>query len=85
MQRYVEPKHYEYLKNIAHNVYKQYKKDTTTKQGRRMNLYTSKNDRINITYDKYNIGLGVSLFTCEDFWMLDFMLLFWHIYLTNDK
>ena len=50
-----------------------------------MNLYTSKSDRINITYERYNIGLGVSLFTCEDFWMLDFMLLFLHIYLTNDK
>ena len=49
-----------------------------------MNLYTNKSGRINITYERYNIGLGVSLFTCEDFWMLDFMLLFWHIYLTNN-
>ena len=49
------------------------------------NLYTSEKDTFNITYEPDNVGIGVSLFTCEDFWMLDFMLLFWHIYLTNDK
>ena len=49
------------------------------------NLYMSESNRFNITYEKENIGLGVSLFTCDDFWMFDIMLLFWHIYLTNDK
>ena len=48
------------------------------------NLYTSESDRFNITYEKENIGLGVSLFTCDDFWMFDVMLLFFHIYITNN-
>ena len=34
MHNYVEPKHYEYLKQIAHNVYKQYIQDTMIKKGR---------------------------------------------------
>lgn len=48
------------------------------------NLYTSESNRLNITYEKENIGLGVSLFTCDDFWMFDIMLLFFHIYITNN-
>lgn len=48
------------------------------------NLYTSESNRLNITYEKNNIGLGVSLFTCDDFWMFDIMLLFFHIYITNN-
>lgn len=33
MQNYVEPKHYEYLKQITHNIYKQYIQDTMIKKG----------------------------------------------------
>ena len=34
MQNYVEPKHYEYIKNIAQNVYRLYQLDNTIQKGR---------------------------------------------------
>lgn len=34
MQNYVEPQHYEYIKNIAQNVYRLYQLDNTIQKGR---------------------------------------------------
>lgn len=48
-----------------------------------INLFTSKNNKINITFDTKLIGFGVSGYAEEDLWFIDFSFLFLHLYLSN--
>ena len=47
------------------------------------NLFTSKSNRVNITFDTKLIGFGISGYAEEGSWFIDFSFLFLHLYLSN--
>ena len=63
--------------NVCMEVKRKEKNNMTT------NLFTSKSNRVNITFDTKLIGFGVSGYAEGGSWFINFSFLFLHLYLSN--